>query len=633
MRNFISSFIVFGLSPVVPSDTCLPYLNLELSSLPPSCSCSILPGARLSLSCPNISLSSLKVVYTPGITSTVKSLNIQGSNIGSLQQRGRVFHSAGLRDLEILNIKDCGITELNSHIFQGMTLLRKLYLAHNLLEDIPPDIFAGLTLWELDLSFNRLKILNSQIFQDIGSSLRSLNLQHNSFEYLPLPNDRDPFPKLKQKSKFLLDENPWKCDCHMRNLEKLLRQKFSYEICGESELFCPPLFQKCFVSPNPWAGPNTSLALSCTVTGFPPPVAVWYHNQTRIQSQYFTLSNHERPGNTKIKTVVEVENTSWSSAGIYLCEIYNGHGKPVREFPIALSYTKETNSFASNLPVLIGISSLISLVLLVVILSVGLAVFTRYMKKQNYGTGAGNASASSSLTVLNHQGEGGYGYLGTPTAFLRCVNPLPKPPRREMAGCLSRGSTISEQSTLPDTTTLCPSRSNTEMTGMSGCSDCQDAEAGPLPPEFSELLHSNEPGARDSLRSINVYQDYADIDALSPKRTGSFVRPGYVTLPRRPRPSQPPASPFPLQDWSVLGPRTMGDGSSSGTLNRSLDYQPSQTVRDLPPFPLNSAINSLGLPPAPPSPSLSLHLEAEHGDRRAHTLSSRHCLDTIQENE
>ena len=77
-------------------------------------------------------------------------------------------------------------------------------------------------------------------------------------------------------------------------------------------------------------------------------------------------------------------------------------------------------------------------------------------------------------------------------------------------------------------------RSSTEVTAVSGCSSCPDpspacATMEPLDQEFSELLSSNEPGCRNSVRSIRLYEDYAgDLEVALPQRTNSYNR--YVQL-------------------------------------------------------------------------------------------------------
>jgi len=637
------------------------YLAALNSSLDASCRCPPVIAGSLKLDCSNsapklANIVHLNIAYEKSDSTRLKILDLAGNSLGSLEEAGEVFKDANLLDLVDLNLSECGITRLNSILLRGMRNLRYIYLKDNKLEEIPPELFAiaGLKLWELDLSFNFLKTLDHKIINDIGPSIRTLDLRNNSLISLTLPQD-DPFPRVSSKTAISIDGNPWVCDCYLTSLQQFLRDKFAYEICPhtESPLTCTPLFHECSVTPSPWPGPNTSLTISCTISGFPLPEATWYHNESKIASRILHLANEDHTGISRSKTFVQFENTSWQSVGKYSCKISNRLNTLDRDIHISLSQTQEGPRYfmsSDDLPLIVGISTVISITVLIIFLVLCLLFVYKFTGKNNLVLGR-MSSASSGMTVVNQVEPPGF--WGPHTSMLG-VNPLPKPPRRDLPGCFSRQSSISEQSTLPDTTALCLSRSSTEMTGFSGCSECPDSEICvgapvPLDQEFTELLTSNEPGCRNSVRSIRVYDDPPmGMHAMEPPLTcsassGTNNRPGYVTLPRRQRSTPAPMSPWNYQNWDSLGPRSSGDGSSNNTLNRSLDPNyATQTVSDLPPYPvnleINFAINSVGLPPPSPRQSLcgaeSLQSPEAGVERRTYsTLSSRHCLDTIQENE
>ena len=111
-------------------------------------------------------------------------------------------------------------------------------------------------------------------------------------------------------------------------------------------------------------------------------------------------------------------------------------------------------------------------------------------------------------------------------------------------------------------------------------------------------------------------------------------RPGYVTLPRRPRSSQRPALPL-----DYLGPRSSADGCSHSSistlpLNRSNYHQCNSTI--LPPYspppPASiNATNNVGIQTVEKSSS-----EGDHPMRTStsQTQAARDCLlDTIPEQE
>lgn len=82
-------------------------------------------------------------------------------------------HDTGIR------INNCNLTEIPDDVFAESSELRKISLAHNLLETLPINVFDHqANLEELDLSYNRLTILVDGIFNGTNV-LRVLRLSHN----------------------------------------------------------------------------------------------------------------------------------------------------------------------------------------------------------------------------------------------------------------------------------------------------------------------------------------------------------------------------------------------------------------------------------------------------------------------
>ena len=130
-------------------------------------------------------------------------------------------------------------------------------------------------------------------------------------------------------------------------------------------------------------------------------------------------------------------------------------------------------------------------------------------------------------------------------------------------------------------------------------------------------------------RTVTIPPQYQSYIHTTPIPTLWHQRPGYVTLPRRPKSDQnlPP---------NFHGPRTSDSGCSHSNistlpLNKPNSYQRRSTM--LPPYtPASSALNTAGIPVVDAPLALA---EADVHERppSPHSNSSRVCLDTIVEQE
>ncbi|KAF7634264.1 hypothetical protein Mgra_00006342, partial [Meloidogyne graminicola] len=111
--------------------------------------------------------------------------------------------------------------------FNGLKQLRKLDISHNLIENIPSNVFSSLKkLNSLLLSNNRIRCLSEGAFDGL-EQLRVLSLQSNLISYLP----ESAFSKFvietqQTLSHISLGDNPLLCDCGMNWAIKWLKSKF-----------------------------------------------------------------------------------------------------------------------------------------------------------------------------------------------------------------------------------------------------------------------------------------------------------------------------------------------------------------------------------------------------------------------
>ena len=530
------------------------------------------------------------------------------SNNNLLSLDGTTLSEKGYKDARVLKFQGCNITQVFKANFEGLSILSELFLSSNKLRSIEAGSFADLgRLENLDLSNNNLVTLDHRTLT-VLTNLRSLDLSGNHFQTLVIPGlvkaekQNQTFWKMTEIS---LSDNPWRCNCELGPLHRDLKARglLSDRVkCGGSQsapwtqmspgnFTCPPSLR--VVSPPQMVDIGDNLTLRCQFEGNPMPTALWATpagEMIREGSGRRISTVEERTDgylgvvsirlNFSVLTETDVENVECSAANVV-----GSMSKIIKISPFKVQQD-------SNLGLIVGLSILGGFALMS--LFIGLLVYLLWRKKFQKKTKDSSFEMMSSSSSSNPNMSVSTLLPKFPTlppmrrdqlgpSF---INPVPKPPR---TGASSRSSLA-----------LGPNDSHVVLTEQDEL-NCNYMMAGPGPSHSPHLMFSNQsfatsssisdhpafvswldnrPGSRASIVTVSsLVSSPPAIPSLVHSHTHppcSQARPGYVTLPRKPK-QRPPVSTV-----DYLGPRTSGDGSSLTNINKI-----TLTAMKFPPLPEN----------------------------------------------
>ncbi|KAK7601556.1 hypothetical protein V9T40_008997 [Parthenolecanium corni] len=367
------------------------------------------------------------------LNSEMQVLDITGNSISHLPQDA--FRSVGLIHLQRLHLKGAGIRYIHKDAFRELTILVEIDLSDNFISTLHPDTFTGNNrlrtiimngnpLNELkNAQFPSLPYLKSLEFQNCYikyvhrdaflnlPALESLSLKGNKLNYLSemvfLPT-----PKLKT---LVLDGNPWKCDCKLRNFRNwLLKSKLysqplvcTYPSESKDKHWEDVDASKFACAPNVTAVDSIvqgvlsgNVTLKCLVFGDPEPTVSWLFNGYILDNNTFIHDNlpmvEEKQADSKDQklSLITLFNISDTSAGEYTCKGVNLRGESsinisliLPKEAVATTMKKDENLLKTYMVIVASVACVV-LTLLVIILYHTHRCLSRRRRRRNKLKGA-----------------------------------------------------------------------------------------------------------------------------------------------------------------------------------------------------------------------------------------------------
>jgi hypothetical protein len=459
------------------------WAEVDWTVCPQHCKCKWVSG-RKAAECTNSSLTSIP----GGLSPEIQFLDLTGSTLHELP--AEAFRRANLINLHKLFLRDCGIQEVHKEAFHGLAILIELDLSGNKIHTLHPGIFRdNVRLRILSLSHNVIQKLEDGLFSDmtylqavdlsrcrlshIGRktfintpNLKSLALDGNKLTTMKV----DTLERLRMLSGLVLHDNPWICDCHLKEFRDWTITHNLYAqptACAEppvlngkhwsdlnsDDFACKPqvLYPASGTSIEVDGG---NVTLTCQVQGNPMPDVHWVFN-SRIIGNYSkrTYGDQryvvtESTGNTRWVNLT-VTNVRNQDRGNYTCVTKSGGGVDERNVSLVVNYERVpgapggSGGISETWLLIIGLVAGL-LVLIVAGLLLSYSYCRRHHRSRNKNCSTKKAPSDGMLSS-NGDISGHVDGNEQEKSLLTKVNPVQKPPRRhERPSITSSGTELTE---------------------------------------------------------------------------------------------------------------------------------------------------------------------------------------------
>jgi kekkon-1 len=339
-------------------------------SCPAVCACKW-KGGKQTVECIDRSLITVPEPVDPA----TQVLDLSGNNLQILPQEA--FARTGLLNLQRIYLRNCNIGQIHDRAFKGLTNLVDLDLSHNLLTQIPSNCFKDTPfLRDLTLSQNPILKVHSDVLNNLQSVVKldlsrcdirdiaseafrnmrlmeSLKLNQNKLRDLPLSS----LEKVEKLRAIDLSDNPWICDCRLRDLKLWLakRNLLSTPSCFAptrlanrpfaelpiEEFACKPEILQVRRYIEVTVGENATV--TCRTEAMPSANINWYWNGRLLQNGSH-FNPHQKiyifeEGDLKKKSSLILTNSQETDSTEFYCVAENKGGNAEANFTIHVTQT------------------------------------------------------------------------------------------------------------------------------------------------------------------------------------------------------------------------------------------------------------------------------------------------------